>query len=186
MDMIQDAEVLENTTRRCLYRYISRFPGVSFPDLRELLDMNDGTLRYHLHYLEKTGMIKGFDNRGSRIYYQSLRSPELDEVRSRLPPGILLTERQENLILAIKKRNGLSQKMLCMELSMNRFTFNYNVKILMRHGLVRISRSGRNTFYHYLKEGEIERLILQRAAIDLLEGKISEKAFRRIKDQLER
>ena len=184
--MNQDVEVLENATRRRLYRYISRFPGVSFPDLRDVLDLNDGTLRYHLHYLQRTGMIKEVEDSGSKVYFQSSRSPDLDSIRSRLPIGRKLTQRQEKLVIEIKNYAGKSQKELCRDLKMNRFTFKYNVNILMRHGLVRITRSGRNTFYHYLKEGEIEKLILQRVAIDLLEGKINEKAFRRIKDRLER
>jgi predicted transcriptional regulator len=44
-------------------------PGVSFSQLLRLLDLNEGTLRYHLTYLERQERIRSVKEGGNRVYY---------------------------------------------------------------------------------------------------------------------
>jgi len=178
---MNEEDTLENRNRRRVYRHICEFPGVSFPKLKDLLDMNEGTLRYHLHYLERSGMIRAGSENGLTLYFSSERIPFKDDIKGRVPSGTDLTEGQLRLLSTVKRSGGMSQKAICSQLGMNRFTLRYNMRTLMDLELVRVVKRGRNMTYHFIREGDLDRMVLKRAAYDLLHGRISEEEFLRIK-----
>ena len=68
-------KALTNRTRKMVYSYISRHPGVSFGTIMGVLDLTEGTLRYHLNYLERGDKILSESKGKHRYYYHSDRRP---------------------------------------------------------------------------------------------------------------
>ena len=55
--MYGEGEELKHQTQKLIYNFISTHPGVSFSRIRNFFELNDSTLKYHLHYLEKNNRI---------------------------------------------------------------------------------------------------------------------------------
>ena len=53
--MANDELVLQHDTRRMIYNYIVEHPGVAFNELKKVFELTDGTLRYHVEYLKRSG-----------------------------------------------------------------------------------------------------------------------------------
>ncbi|MGA1873784.1 MAG: winged helix-turn-helix transcriptional regulator [Thermoplasmatota archaeon] len=71
---------LLHRTRKILLRFIRKNPGVSFGDLMSTFDLNKGTLRYHLRFLEKKGTIRS-ERKGRRkvFFHHGFKTPSVRE-----------------------------------------------------------------------------------------------------------
>ena len=143
---IQKEDVLDQFVRGKIYGYIKGNPGVHYNQIMKNLDVKNGTLSYHLHMLEKTGMIQSRKEgiRYRAFYPSNMRFP--DEERYRL------TDLQLKILKIIKNKNGINQKEIALLLNEKHQTISYNVKVLQQAELIGIIRKGRKT-YLYSKEG---------------------------------
>jgi len=136
---IQKEDVLDQFVRGEIYGFIKTKPGVHYNQIIRELNMKNGTLSYHLHMLEKTGMIKsrkeGFRYRA--FYPTGVKFPEEERYR--------LTELQMNIIKTVKENEGISQKEIARMLNEKHQTINYNVKVLQQAGFIRLRKIGRKT-----------------------------------------
>ena len=66
-------KALDNRTRKMVYNYISKHPGVSFGSIMNVLDLTEGTLRYHLGYLERENKILSNLKGKHKCYYSNQR-----------------------------------------------------------------------------------------------------------------
>ena len=57
----------KNEAREGIASYISLHPGTSFGNIKTIFKLADGTLRYHLRYLERRGQIRMESDR--RVYF---------------------------------------------------------------------------------------------------------------------
>jgi len=60
---------LRPDVRQRLYNYIFSNPGATFKNINGVMGLNEGTLRYHLKYLEKTGKVVSKVEANNRCYY---------------------------------------------------------------------------------------------------------------------
>ncbi len=60
---------LELKIRRRIYNFILKYPGLHFRELMRKLNLPNGTLGYHLKYLEKRGLITARPGEGYVRYY---------------------------------------------------------------------------------------------------------------------
>ena len=67
--MRDDDRTLAHRSRRLLLNYIKSHPGVSFGEVRDVFEMNDSTLRYHLRYLERSRKVTSERVGRERHYY---------------------------------------------------------------------------------------------------------------------
>ena len=143
---IQKEDVLDQFVRGKIYGYIKGNPGVHYNQIMKNLDVKNGTLSYHLHMLEKTGMIQSRKEgvRYRAFYPSNMRFP--DEERYRL------TDLQLKILKIIKNKNGINQKEIASILDEKHQTISYNIKVLHQAGLIGIIKKGRKT-YLYNKEG---------------------------------
>ncbi len=173
-------------SRRSIFNHITTYPGVTFVTLKNIYQMSDGTLRYHLHYLERKSLISGKVINGRRCYY-----PKDERHSGYFDPdgnfiGVPLSEIQQRILHRIKGNPGANQKEICRLVKCSRFTFNYNIGTLLTIGLVRKWKDGRSTRFSYIDQKTLKKEILKRAAEDLLTGKIDEVLFKRIRARLEK
>lgn len=182
--MVREEDLFINPTRRNLYHHILAYPGVSLSLLKKIFGLSEGTLRYHLHCLEKGAKIRSRIDSGKRCYYPAdVSSIEVD-IRSDFP-GIKLSIKEKRILTTINRNPGIDQNHITNLLKMNRFTLGYNIRSLIEKGLIMKWRDGRNTRYRYISRNELNTEIFWRASIDLLKGKISEKKFKEINKKVE-
>ncbi|MFW3145188.1 MAG: helix-turn-helix domain-containing protein [Thermoplasmatota archaeon] len=177
-------KVLGHDTRRAIFTHILLYPGVQFTVLKRIFDLTEGTLRYHLRYLEKNELIREELDEGKKTYYPCDRSfvPEGEKGSATSRES---SKAKERLVNTIRRYPGIRQKDLAKRTRMNRFTLMYNVNKLISDGLVKKYYVGREVCYEYISRETLKREIIRRATIDLLNGKIREETYRRLMERLD-
>ncbi len=136
---IQKEDVLDQFVRGEIYGFIKAHPGVHYNQIIRELDVKNGTLSYHLHMLEKTGMVKSRkENFRFRAFYPTgMKFPQEERYR--------LTELKTKILHAIKQNEGISQKEIARMLDEKHQTINYNIKVLQQAELIHLRKKGRMT-----------------------------------------
>jgi predicted transcriptional regulator len=185
--MMAAESLLENQTRRLVYDHILANPGVSFIVLKNVLNLNESTLRYHLNYLEKSEKISFGLEKGRRYYYPY--SGERHVIRKSEDDRELtiyeLTNTQERIVTIIKRYPKINQKELSKKTRINRITLGRNLKKLMELCLVRKITNGNKVMYEYLESEQLRYEILKRLLKKLLSKEIDEETFLELKKQLD-
>jgi len=112
---------LENRLRKMIFNHITTYPGVSFKILKNVFDLSDGALRYHLDYLEKNEKISTGVQRGIRCYYPHYNLVNVPRKSSDDLRLHKLTPDQERILDIIKHYPGINQKELKFRSRLNRF-----------------------------------------------------------------
>jgi predicted transcriptional regulator len=134
-------KVLDHFVRGQIFGAIQRDPGITYSDIRKLLQVANGELAYHLHTLEREGFVKSVrDGKYRRYYAIEAKVPKLT--------GIRVSTVQSRILDYIKAHQGCSQSDVARAQGMNLRTVNYNVQQLRRAGLVSIKvEGGRSHLY---------------------------------------
>lgn len=173
----------QNETRMSIYKHIMNYPGVRFTVLKDIFGIPEGTLRYHLRYLERREQVRSTMEEGRRCYYSTDVSQKdvfiSGQAQRKLSPA------QDKIFKAIRNSPGISQKELCSATGLNRFTLMYNIKKLIYRGIVRRYQTGKTVHYEYISSSRLNHEILRRATVDLLNGRIDEDTFERIVSKIE-
>ncbi|MGA1793373.1 MAG: PKD domain-containing protein [Thermoplasmatota archaeon] len=134
---IRRDEVLDNFERGRIYQYILLNPGDYFSHIKEMLELNSGTLTYHLKVLEQREFIRSVtDGTHKRFYPYGMR----------VEPG---DHRDiQSMILELLAFNpGMSQKEIARSLGVHVSTVNYHINMMVGAGLLRSDRSRRTQRY---------------------------------------
>jgi len=178
----------EHDTRKRIYNHIISYPGVSFSAIKRAFDLADGTLRYHLNYLETRNEIKSAINNRNRCYYpvqNVLIEQEVEaEVEARFKAH-KLSATQERLLNSIQRYPGITQKELIKRTGVKRLTLAYNIKKLIAFGVVQKKENGRNTCYHYISDAQLRKEMMKRLIMKFLNHEIDEHTFLALKNKLE-
>ncbi|UCF07641.1 MAG: winged helix-turn-helix transcriptional regulator [Thermoplasmata archaeon] len=135
---LKKKDVLSHFTRGQIFGYIQANPGAHYNAIIQDLDLKNGVGAYHLKVLEREGYIKSMkEGIYKRFYPASMRVPERRLHLSRV---------QRDILREIQKHPGVTQKQVSKLLDESKQVVNYHVKILESAGLVRLERSGRETY----------------------------------------
>jgi DNA-binding MarR family transcriptional regulator/PKD repeat protein len=130
---IKRDEVLDNFERGRIYQYILINPGDYFSHIKEMLDLNSGTLTYHLKVLEQREFIKSrTDGRVKRFYPYSMKvdgGPHRDI--------------QTRILELLAFNPNLTQKEIARALGIHVSTVNYHINMMVGAGLLRSDRTDR-------------------------------------------
>lgn len=184
--MAKADSVLDNKTRRMIYNHILNYPGVPFNTLKNIFELTDGGLRYHLDYLEKHEKISSGLDKGDRCYYPHYNSINNPNRRSNPSSSGLhkLNSNQERLLGTIKRNPGINQKELIHQTRLNRDQVAKNVNKLYSLNLVKKYRNDRNVCYEYMPDDELKFVLMKRLVIKLLRDEIDEETFLKLKRRL--
>ena len=141
---IRNDEVLNNFERGRIYQYIVMNPGEHFSRIKKMLDLNTGTLTYHLKVLEQRNYIKSRSVGMYKRFYPYDMKVETGPHR----------DIQELILQKLAYNPGMSQRELAEDLGIHVSTVNYHVNIMVGAGILRSSRSGSVNRYeiHYTSE----------------------------------
>jgi predicted transcriptional regulator len=178
-------EILENKIRRMLYNQIISYPGVSFNTLKNIFELTDSRLRYHLHYLEKNNKISNGIESGIRCYYPHPESVSIPPKTQAILESNNLTPHQERILNLIMRHPGINQKELVRRTGINRFTLIRSINSLKNLNLIKNKRIKNTVCYEYIPDVEMKYKIMKGLMLRFLNDQIDEQTFLRLKRRLE-
>jgi predicted transcriptional regulator len=176
--------VFDHETRKMIYNHILTYPGVPYNILKHIFGLTDGTLRYHLEYLEKAERIMSNIENGRRCYYPLRNEVVVSRLFKNKPTGYKFTEIQQSIINIIKCNPGITLKDLIKRTGLSRFTINYNINKFINMGFIKKSNNANNVIYEYMTDELLRHEVLLRLTIKLLKREISEQEFIELKKKL--
>ena len=142
---LKKEEILDQFLRGEIYGYIKAHPGAHYNQIKRELDINNGSLSYHLKVLERERFIKSKRDGVNRRFYPWGMSVSKDEFH--------LSEVQRQIKELIERYPGVSQKEIAKMMGLSSQVVNYHIKILTRAKILRLGKQGRKTLC-YVNSGE--------------------------------
>jgi predicted transcriptional regulator len=124
-------DLLMNQNRSRIYKAVMSFPGASFTELRQVLNIKNGTLSHHLIKLEKERLVISKKLGIFRRYYPS--------------SGVVPKDLEERIREIVLEYPGISQSGIARHLDITRQVANYHITSLRRKGHLIVKREGRNS-----------------------------------------
>ncbi|UCF07614.1 MAG: winged helix-turn-helix transcriptional regulator [Thermoplasmata archaeon] len=137
-------EVLELFTRERIYDYINGHPGDHYNSIKKKLDLNNGSLAYHLRTLEEQNFIKSMrDGMYKRFYPVNMKIPRIN--------GFTLASTPGRIMKMIFGHPGMTQKDVVAAMGVSQQVVSYHINQLIDSGLLRAERHGK-TFRYFAVE----------------------------------
>jgi len=142
---IRRESVLDHFLRGRIVEYVSAHPGATFSELKRKFNVANGVMSYHLWVLSKTEFIS-MDREGANVRYHMVGSPGRG--------ALLLSTFQHSVLRVVFSRRQVGLRDLAQELGSSKQRVHYNVKRLVKSGLLSISRDGHGRVVTLSAEGE--------------------------------
>ena len=134
MTLSPEDQILELETRRQLYEFILKNPGLHFSEISRKLNIPKTTLTFHLNTLEKHGLITSiYEEENSRFFVKH----DFGNLEKKLI-HILRKETPRNIILYIGWATCASQAELSRELEKSNKTIEKHLKKLLELGVIEL------------------------------------------------
>ena len=147
----KEREILHLESRRKIYLLVKQFSGCSFHDLKRESSIAAGTLRYHLHYLAKYGVITAQKD-GNKIRYFAKDIAEKD----RKVLVLLRQKKSRHIVLQILNKKACSQRELVQILGVAPSTMSeYLAKLVKNQVLNAVKKEGGLQYSLAMEEAEI-------------------------------
>ena len=162
-------DVLGHRTRKAIHQYISAYPGVAVTTIQNALGLSEGTLRYHLQYLERHNIISSRQQGNFRCCFPCQDGEPCLPRFPAVDPNTL-TDIQRRLIDTVRTSPGLGITELESLTGINRRVLQYNIKVLREQMFIWKVGNGRSTQYHYATRELLQHELLKVATMKLLSG----------------
>ena len=183
--MLDGDAILENKLRRMLYNHIISYPGVSFNTLKNIYELTESGLRYHLNYLEKNNKISSSLERGIKCYFPHPASVTIPKNSKSTFESHKLPAHQELILTTIMRYPGISQKELISKTGINRFKINREIRTLKSLNLVKNTKRQNTICYEYVPDVEMKFKIIKGFIIRYLKAEIDEETLLRLIKRLD-
>ncbi len=139
--MKEDYLALE--TRKKIYDLISKSPGLHKREIARELNMSLSTIDYHLHYMEKKGIIIAKTDRKYKRYFIAEKTAAVDR---RLMP-LLRQETPRRIIIFLLRNPRAIHKEICEHLKKAPSTISFHLKKLVEADIVEEISLGKEKAY---------------------------------------
>ncbi len=178
-------DALDHQTRKLVYNYVNNHPGSSFSTILEVFHLTEGTLRYHLQYLERHSIVRSEPSGNHRCYYLTESNGRSHRPFPQPDPNTL-TDLQQRIVTIIRQKPGIGISELETLTSTNRRVLQYNIKVLRDSMLVLRVGNGRSTRYKFATEELLQNELVKYLTMKFLKGELDEETFMALKGGLER
>jgi len=129
---LRKKDILDHFIRGEIYGYIKVNPGDNYSTIKRNLDLNNGTLTYHLNVLEREGLIKSWNQGGHKYFYpKGVKIPD-DGVKN---PSI-----RDAIMKNVEDSPGISIKDIAAVTGISRQLANYHVRKMAAEGKILLER----------------------------------------------
>jgi predicted transcriptional regulator len=139
-----DKSVLDHRNRSLIYETISANPGIHFNDLCRALEINRGTLSYHLAVLLSSGKVVGMEYAGKTVYFS--RKGCFEDTERKLITHLKNPARMR-LLHNLYTHGSLQRVDLIDKTRLSRAAATWHLKSLTDEGIVQVTRTGRKAYY---------------------------------------
>ena len=168
----KEKKVLELKARRKIYEVVSKFAGSHFREIERKSELPGGTVRYHVFYLLKHGLIKEQKDKNNLRYF-----PKEFKSENKKLLGLLRQKKIREILLFILLNPNCNHAQIVSAVNVSPSTVSWHLKKLEEDKIVRPIVKGRKTFYNLLvnKEEIINLLIsYQESFLDSLVDRVIE------------
>ncbi|MBN1538686.1 MAG: hypothetical protein JW939_00960, partial [Candidatus Thermoplasmatota archaeon] len=155
--LVHDEKVLDHFFRGRLFEYIKEHPGVTFTALKDHFEVNNGTLTYHLHRLEKEELVVHRNLGKYKMFYA-------DGVKIK-GCEVVISQMDKDIIELVSRNPGITPALVFADLrgERSRRTISRHLKQLERKGFIDVeSRHGERRLFI---AGELERVLMPRKGV---------------------
>jgi predicted transcriptional regulator len=129
---ISKKDVLDHFVRGQIFGYIKVNPGDNYTAIKKNLDLNNGTLTYHLNVLEKEGLIKSWTNGSHKYFYP---------MGVKIPGnGIKNPSIHDAIMKSIKDSPGISVSDIAAVNGISKQLANYHIRKMAAEGTIELER----------------------------------------------
>jgi len=130
--MEKNKELLKLKNRRIIYDYITKNPGLHLREIFRKIELSEGTIKYHINYLEKKELIISKKEYGYKRFYKNM---ELGKEDKKI--WILFRKKTtRNIILYLLIYMASSRIKLSKELEINPKKIEYYLKKLIEYEII--------------------------------------------------
>ena len=151
-----DGEELSLENQRSIFRFISESPGIHLRGLSEGTGILLSTVRYHIHFLERQGIVISKTEGNQKQYFINGLISSTD----RAIAPLLQQKRFRDIILLLLIRPGSGQADVAGELGLKSSTTAKYMRILEDHDVIRTEKNGRGKHCFVKDERRIVELLL--------------------------
>jgi len=143
---------IEHGTRYEILGYLKARPGAHYTELKDNLDLNDGSLVHHLRVLEKEDKIYSKRVGKYKLFY-------VTSYRRETSFGDYLTPFQKRILELILNNPGMVPKNLSRILDRSQTDISYHLTELNRNGILEKRKKGRNIQY-FIRDEYIDMIMV--------------------------
>lgn len=145
---------LDLESRRAIYQHVASNPGLHFRALLDALDYAQGTVQYHLRWLEEQGLIEESHDGKYTRYYPADSFDDVDQAVM----NALRREYARRIIAHLVADGPLSTTELSDRLEKSPSTVSWHLSKLEEAGLVTKERHGRRVEYELTDPDRVKYL----------------------------
>jgi len=152
--MNEDLLALE--TRRKIYNLIEKKPGLHKREIARAVGMSLSTIDYHLHYMEKRGLVEArIDGKYKRYFVKKDGRKEDRKIFS-----MLRQEVPRRILIFLLSHPKAIHKEICHHIGKAPSTISFHMKKLVKEGLVEELSMGKEKAYVVKNEEKVIELLI--------------------------
>lgn len=141
-------------SRRVLFGEIRSTPGIHFRELLRRYEFAQGTVQYHLRWLEEEGLVESSDDGTFTRYYPAHSFETTDKTTM----NALRRTYSRRIIAHLASEDELSTATLSERVGKSRSTVSWHLSRLHDEGIVEKERDGRAVLYSLRNPSQVMRL----------------------------
>lgn len=167
-----EEKILELDTRRKIFEVVKKFAGSHFKEIERKSNLPSGTVKYHLAYLVKRGLIsEEKDGNNIRFFPREFKS------KNKKLLSFLRQKTIRNILLFILTHNDCYHEQIVNAVHVSPSTVTWHLKKMEENTIIKSRKDGRKTFYTVVidKEEVVNLLITyQESFLDSLVDRVIE------------
>lgn len=130
--------------RKKIFSFIKTNPGACISEIANNMDINRGTLRYHLAFLEEKNVVETYRDQGKKRYFQNNSSYSENE---KIILSILQNEIPRKIVFKVLSEEYKTNKELAREIGISYNTIRWHMEKLDELGVFEKNKVGKNIKY---------------------------------------
>ncbi|HSB46609.1 MAG TPA: winged helix-turn-helix transcriptional regulator [Candidatus Bilamarchaeum sp.] len=140
-------KILQLKSRRKIFEAVEKHAGSHFREIERRSGLPTGTVRHHLSYLAKHGLISEQKDGNNVRYYPRAFDPGKKKLI-----GLLRQKTLRAIILTLLIHDNCNNDLLARKAGISPSTATWHMKKLEERGIIKSRREGRKTFYRLVPE----------------------------------